>query len=244
MQKNTNPRMRLITAVLILLAVISQSACFFRGEKRALLPTGPVQIAFLPFNTPEGNADLRWISMAVPVMLASISRESEVLEPVPLWETMRFTLESTRNSRTINAGNAAYVANWLNVKWSIMGMVSGENSENIELLIDFIPPQDTSIPYRYIKKIRMENFDKNVRKSFDQFLNYIAAPELEDSKAKHLTLPSLRQLAEAVDREYGWTVEAQPGNSEEIVANLVQSDVRLARYLFNPNLYPILEENR
>jgi len=229
-------------AALILMAAFFQSACFFIGEKRAIMPTAPFSVAFLPFNVPEENEDLQWTSMALPIMMALISKESEILEPIPLWETMRFTLESVRNSRTITPADAAYVANWLNAKWSFMGEVSSENSENISLMIDFIPPRDTSIPFRYLKKAKMEDIDANIRKSFNQFLNYISAPELEKSNTRRVTPVSLRQLASALDREYGWTVAAEPGKSEEIVANVAQSDIWLARYLFNPTLYPILED--
>jgi hypothetical protein len=65
---------------------------------------------------------------------------------------------------------------------------------------------------------------------------------MEKTREKHITLASLRQLAEAVDKEYGWTAAAEPGKSEEIVANLVQSDRPLAQYLFNPSLYPSIQD--
>lgn len=231
-------------AVLLLVAALLPSACFLRGEKRAIMPTAPIRVAFLPFNVPEENKDLQWTSMAVPVMLTMISRESEVLEPIPMYETMRFTLESVRNSRTVVPANAAYVANWLNSKWSVMGETATENKERISLLMDFIPPQDTRVPFRYLKKIRTDDFDANVRKAFDQFLYYLSAPLPEKKGRKHISLISLRQLAAALDKEYGWTVTAEPGTSEEVVANLAQSDPWLARQLFNPTLYSILQDKQ
>ncbi len=231
-------------AALLLVAALFPSACFLRGEKRAIMPTAPIRVTFLPFNVPEENKELQWTSMAVPVMLTMISRESEVLDPVPMWDTMRFTLESVRNSRTIVPSNAAYVANWLNAKWSVIGETSTESKERISLLMDYIPPQDTRIPFRYIKKIRVEDFDDNVRKSFDQFLYYLSAPLPEKGSHKNITLASLRQLAGALDKEYGWTVAADPGKSEEIVGNLAQSDMWLARQLFNPALYPVLQDKQ
>ena len=229
-------------AALMLLAALFQSACFLHGEKKAVMPTAPVRVVFLPFNVPEQNKDLQWTSMAVPVMMAMISRESEVLEPIPMWETMRFTLETVRNSRTILPANAAYVANWLNAKWSVTGETATESKEKVSLLIDFIPPQETSVPFRYLKNIRMEDFDGNVRKSFDQFLFYISAPVPESGGRKRISLISLRQLAGALDKEYGWTVPADPGKSEEVVSNLAQSDMWLARQLFNPTLYSVLQD--
>ena len=48
------------TAILALAAmiVLSQSACLFKRNKEAVMPSAPVRIAFLPFNTPEGDKDL------------------------------------------------------------------------------------------------------------------------------------------------------------------------------------------
>ena len=66
--------------------------------------------------------------------------------------------------------------------------------------------------------------------------------ETEKGGRKRISLISLRQLSAALDREYGWTVAPEPGKSEEIVANLAQSDMWLARQLFNPTLYSILKD--
>lgn len=206
------------------------------------MPATPVSIAFLPLNTPEGDKDLQWASMAMPIMMDLIARDSETLKPVPLWETMRFTLESVGNSRTVMQQNAAYAANWLNAKWAAVGSLSKGKGDKVTLMVDFIPPDDTTIPFRYLKNVNMNDIDANVRKAFNQFLGYISAPVMDKTKGKHITLASLRQLAEAVDKEYGWTVAADPGKSEEIVANLIQSDRPLAQYLFNPSLYSILQD--
>lgn len=226
---------------LVLVAAVSQSACLFKGSKNAVMPSAPVRVAFLPFNTPEGDTEFRWASLAMPVMLAMVAKDAQALEPVPLWESMRVTLESVRNSRTVTQRDAAYVANWLNLKWAVIGDLSGKSGEMVTLLVDFIPPQDEDIPFRYIKKARIDAFDVHTRKSFKQFLEYISAPPMDDVKGRHIALPSLRQLSEALDREYGWTVTAEPGNAQEIVANLAQSDMRLARFLFSPRLYPAIE---
>lgn len=229
-------------AFLVLLLAFSQSACLFKGSKSAVMPTTPARIGFLPFNAPEDSKELQWTSMAMPVMMAIITKDAQGLEPVPLWETMRFTLESVRDSRTVTSKDASYVANWLNLKWAVMGDLPSESNEKISLLIDYIPPAETSIPFRYTKKIPMENVDANVRKAFNQFLNYISSPPLDKQNNRHITLASVRQLAEALDREYGWSVPAEPGKAGEIVSNLAQSDIGLARQLFNPTLYSILQE--
>ncbi|MEJ2109540.1 MAG: hypothetical protein P8Z37_06430 [Acidobacteriota bacterium] len=232
---------RLITAT-ILLAAFFQFACIFGGgDKAVVMPTAPIRIAFLPFNTPVDSTDLQYTSMASPIMMALIVRNSQSMEPVPLWESMRFTMESVRNSRTIGAGNAAYVANWLNADWAVMGSLSKEGTDKVSLMIDFIPARDTSVPFRYLKNVKMDAVDENVRKAFNQFLNYISSPQMENTRERHLTFVSLRQLAEVMNKEYGWTVAAEPGKAEETVNNLVKSDPWLARFLFNPTLYAALE---
>ena len=50
----------------------------------------------------------------------------------------------------------------------------------------------------------------------------------------------MKTVAEALDREYGWFVEAEPGKAQEIVEELMRRDGRLARLLFNPKIYPQL----
>jgi hypothetical protein len=232
------------TAILTLAAmiVLSQSACLFKGKKEAVMPSAPVRIAFLPFNTPEGDEGLQWASMAMPVMMAKISEKAEGMDPVPLWETMQFVMESTGASRTITQESASYVANWLNAKWSAMGSFSQVKKDKTTILIDFISPRDDEIAYRYVKNIKMDAVDHNVRKAFKEFLNYVSARPMNPKGNGKTSLASLRQLAEVLNREYGWTVPAEPGKAEEIVLNLAKSDLRLARLLFNPTTYPILED--
>jgi len=230
-----------ILALAVILA-LTQSACLFWGKKEAVMPSAPVRVAFLPFNTPEGAEDFRWASMAMPVMMAKISEKAEGMEPAPLWETMQYAIESTGSSRTIDQESAAYVANWLNSKWSAMGTLSRDGKDKITLLVDFISPRDDEIAYRYTKKIKMDAVDINVRKAFREFLNYVSAKPMDQKGEIKASLASLRQLAEVLDREYGWTVPAEPGKAQEIVSNLAQSDLRLARHLFNPATYPILED--
>ena len=205
------------------------------------MPTTPVRIAFLPFNTPEGNEDLRWVSMAMPVMMAKVSEKAKGMDPVPLWETIQFAIESTGGSRTVTPESATYVANWLNAKWSAIGNLSQEKKDKLTLMIDFISPREEDIAFRYVKTIKMDTVDLNVREAFEQFLNYVSARPMDEKTDQKTSLASLRLLAEALEREYGWTVPAQPGKAQEIVSNLAQSDLWLARFLFNPNTYSVLE---
>ncbi len=233
---------RLTILILAFLFLLLPSACLFKGKKEAVMPSAPVRMAFLPFNTPEGNEDLRWASMAMPVMMAKVSEKAEGIDPVPMWETMRFAIESTGSSRTITQNSAAYVANWLNAKWAAMGNLSQEKKDSVTVMVDFISPREEEIPFRFIKTIKMDAVNFNIQKGFKQFLNYVSAKPMEAKNVQTASLASLRQLAEVLNREYGWTVPAEPGKAEEIVSNLAQSDRRLARLLFNPNTYSILKD--
>jgi len=231
-------------AILALAAMVFflQSACLFKGKKEAVMPSAPVRVAFIPFNTPEGSTQLRWASLAMPILLAKISERAEGMETVPLWESVRYAIESTGNSRTVTQESAAYVANWMNSKWCVMGTLSQAKNDKITLLMDFIPSREDDIPFRFIKTMKMDEVDYSVQKAFQEFLHYVSAKPLETQKGKTTNLASLRQLAEALDREYGWSVPAERGQADEIVSNLFQSDPQLARSLFNPNTYSILKD--
>ena len=135
---------------LAVMTVLLQSACLFKGKKEAVMPSAPVRVAFVPFNTPEGSQELRYASMAMPILLTKISQNAEGLEPLPLWESMRYAIESTGSTRTVTQESAAYVANWMNSKWSVMGTLSQGKSNKITLMMDFIPSRDDSIPFRYV----------------------------------------------------------------------------------------------
>ena len=80
--------------------------------------------------------------------------------------------------------------------------------------------------------------------AFIQFLRYLSAGSLKPVKGEESSMISIKPLAEALDREYGWFVSADPGKSQEIVADLALKDTRLARLLFNPSLYPVLSQTK
>lgn len=206
------------------------------------MPSAPIRIAYLPFNIPEGNEEIQWTAMAIPALMAKITQESPALNIVPLWETMPLALESVGNLREITSEDASYVANWLNAEWALMGDLSEDDNKKVSLLLDFIPARDTNVPFRYIKVLDMDAFDISIREAFNQFLYYISVVPIEDTGRKQTRLASLRMVAEALDREYGWSVPAEPGLAEDIVTNLAQSDIWLTRYLFNPDVYTILKD--
>jgi hypothetical protein len=59
-----------------------------------------------------------------------------------------------------------------------------------------------------------------------------------------MAMTASRDLAEALDREYGWFVDAEPGKAQDVVAKLLLTDEHLAKSLFSPTLYPGLTEKK
>jgi hypothetical protein len=235
----------LLVTVLAITVLFFQTACLFKKSKpAAVAPSSPIRIVYLPFNVPAGNKDLRWTAMAAPIVMAKISQRATEMDPVPLWESMPTALEAGGDSRSFTPESAAYVATWLSAKWAAMGELTPVK-KSYSLMVDFIPAKSTLIAFRYIKPMNnMESVELNLNKAISQFLAYLVLSPLPPSKEKALTISSLKRLAEAVDREYGWSVEAEPGKAQDVAESLARSDERLARFLFNPTLYPFLAKSK
>jgi hypothetical protein len=193
-------------------------------------------VVFLPFHTSEGNKDLQWTALAIPIMMAKISERASALEPVPLWEVMQTAIEAAGNSRSFTDESAANVASWVAAKWSVIGELTS-TGKSVSLTVDFIPAKSNLVAYRYMKTGNLDSVGPNLRVAFEQFLRYLAAKPLDARSEKLQNLTSFRKLAETLDREYGWHVAAQPGKAHEMVSSMARSDERLARFLFSPTLY-------
>ena len=89
----------------------------------------------------------------------------------------------------------------------------------------------------------MKSQGRSFNEATRQFLRYLAIKTIKPVKYNEPSLDSVKELAEALDREYGWSVDAEPGKAQDIVARLAASDEHLARILFNPSLYPVLAKN-
>jgi hypothetical protein len=229
----------LATSVLIL--IVFQSACG-KKSKAVFSPPSPARIAFLPLNVPEDQKDLQWVALAAPIMLAQVCERAPDLEAVPLWETMPVAIESAGASRIFTDTSAESAAGWLSAEWGVMGEVSPARRNRISLIVDFIPVRSKQIPFRYMKTARIDTIANYFPTAFSQFLRYLTARPLEkNKKGDNPKLSSMKAVAEALDREYGWFVEPDPGNAHEIVNELMQRDEKLARFLFNANTYPQLK---
>ena len=93
-----------------------------------------------------------------------------------------------------------------------------------------------------MKTARIDTIANHFPTAFTQFLRYLAVRPLGKNRASdNPKLSSMKAVVEALDREYGWFMEADPGNAHEIVDELLQRDEKLARFLFNANTYPQLK---
>ncbi len=230
-----------IAAGLAGLILLVQPACLFRKHKTGapvVLPS-PVRIAYLPLNSPDASPDSRWLSLAVPVMMAKVGEKAPDLEAVPLWETMPVAVEASGNSRTITPEVAAYVASRLSAKWATQGELSPTKG-GVQMTMDFIPAKTTLVPYRYQRELSVDSMASHFRDALGQFLTYLVLRPMAKGDGASIDAATLKQVAEALDREYGWFVAADPGKSDKVVADLARSDRGLARLLFNPNLYPVV----
>jgi len=196
----------------------------------------PVRVAFLPLNTPPDNPDNRWLSLAAPILLAKASESAPDLEIVPLWESMPIVVQALGVSRSIGPDQAAYIAGLLTAKWAASGEFTLAKN-GVTVLVDFMPAKETLIPFRYERQTDIKSLQANIREALSEFVSYqVVKPTPAEASAEDIA--SLKEVVQALDLEYGWFIPADPGKSEKVVMNLARSDSRLARVLFNPNLYP------
>jgi hypothetical protein len=242
---NKQSRSRLGFCLLAISAVIiifSQSACSKKASIN-VAPTTTTRLAFFPFNVPENSADLRWAAMAAPILMGKATAHVREFEIIPLWQSMPVAIQAAGQNRSLTTETVESASTWLTAQWSAFGDIAS-NQRGLSVMIDFIPSKSNQIAFRYIKSGKVDWMEAGVQEAFDQFKRYlmIPLPELERNNKQEM-LP-LRNLAEVLDREYGWSVEAEPGKAQETVTALMKTDERLARYLFSPTLYPILAQSK
>jgi hypothetical protein len=209
-----------------------------KKSKVNLESTTNIKIALMPFNVPENNKDLRWTAMIGPILMAKVSRQAQSFELIPFWQSMPVAIEKAGRSRSLTPDAVAEASVWLSTRWTAYGAFA-PTKNGVSMMIDFMPNKDNILAFRYMKSGRLDWLESGVHQAFEQFLRYLSGRPLEPERGlKDLTV--YRNLAEALDREYGWFVDAEPGKSKEAVANLIQTDPQLARFLFSPTFYPAL----
>jgi hypothetical protein len=232
------------SGLLIALAVLGLllgSGCLFRKRKPPAAPAlpAPVRIALLPLNVPQANADLRWMSFATIVTMGEIAQAAPDLEIVPVYESVQAALQSLGNSRMLTQDIAELVATRLSARWASNGEITAAGN-SLTLLVDFVPSQSTRTPFRYQKPLPAEAIQSRLMEAFEQFLRYLIVRPVQADRLKLLDMKKLREIADALDAEYGWYGTPRPGASTKVVEDLAQSNPRLAKVLFSPTLYPVL----
>ena len=227
-----------IALLLAILAALATTGCLFRKKKLAAapkLPAAPVRIVLLPANTPADNQELHWVSLATTVLMAKHSEDAQDLEVLPFWETLPIALETLGASRAISGETPAYVASRLNAKWATQVDLT-PSKNGVSLLVDFMPVKSSMIAYRYEKQTSIDSLHAALREAMEQFLRYLQVRPLAKSGKgiKLVDARELRAISEALDREYGWFSQADPGKAEKTFAGLARTDNRLARLLFRP----------
>jgi hypothetical protein len=231
------------TTLIIASFVLLQSGCFSKKVKTEAITGAPVRLALLPFNVPPDNKELRWTALAAPILMVKAGENAEGLDILPLWETMPVALNIAGTSRTFTQDSAATVASWLSAKWSTLGEISPTKT-GISLIVDFMPARSNLVPFRYSKAGKLDIAGAGFYDAYSQFLRYLVAKPFARTRGNELAMTATKDLAEALDREYGWFVDAEPGKAQNVVANLMRTDARLAKSLFSPTLYPALTENK
>ena len=229
-----------VILVLTVLATLLQPGCLFKKKPSTpTYPAEPIRIALLPVNVPSDDAELRWVSLGAAIMMAKELEQAKDLDVVPLWETLPATVETLGSSRTLTPETSAVIAARVNARWAAQSDIApGQNG--LDFRVDFIPAKATLIPFRYENQAQLDSLTARVREAFEQFLRYMVARPLQskDRVGKPMEPNQLKELAAALDREYGWFGSADPGKAGVEAEKLAQSDGRLARLLFSPTVYP------
>ncbi len=163
-----------VIPVLLVVLMGGAPSCLFKKKKAAapeVVPQGPIRLVFLPANIASDNTEMRWLSMAVPVLLSKVATLSTDLDPVPLWQSLPITVENAGAARAINPELASYVASRMGARWAAMGDLA-PSKDGFTVIIDFIPINTASYAYRYQKALSLSALESNVRQATSEFLNY------------------------------------------------------------------------
>jgi hypothetical protein len=227
--------------LLTLLGLLLPSGCLFHKKTPAAAPALPpaVRIVLLPVNAPAGRPELRPAALAATVQMAECIVAAPDLEPMPFWESTPAVLQILGASRTITDEIAEFTAGRLTARWGAMGDLIAVKSA-FTLRVDFIPSKASLVPFRYEQQSPLDSLQPQFQEAFAQFLRYLIVRPLATDRIQPLDAGRLKEVAQALDTEYGWFVTAKPGAAGKVVENLARTHRDVARILFNPTLYPVL----
>jgi hypothetical protein len=229
---------------LALVVLLVQPGCLFRIFHKKKPPAAPaipapVRVALLPLNIPQGDTELTWFSFATTAVIADVALAAPDVELVPIWESIPAALQSLGNSRTVTTDIAELVATRLSARWATEGDII-KSAKGLTVRVDFIPSRPNLVPFRYEKAFEPEELPDRFQEAMDQFLRYLIVRPLDLEKLEPMDPKMLREIAGALDAEYGWFGPAKPGSSGKVVEELARTRPALAKLLFSPTLYPIL----
>ena len=230
-----------LTAVVMLMAVVLP-ACS-KKVKVAIEDSGPVRVLVLPFIvSPEKSGEdkeLQWAAMAAPALLVKASRRLPDIEVVPFWEAMPVAISVAGAARSFTDENAASLANWVSAQWAVIGEIRRTGSaSSYTVVMDFIPATSTAVPFRHIRTRRMENVGTTFYIGLRQWLRYATAKQIPLLQVRETGFQKMKPLGEALDKEYGWLVTAEPGAAQPLVNELALEDIDWAKLMFSPTMYP------
>ena len=227
-------------AAAVLLTVSGQTACS-KKVRVAIEDTGPVRVVVLPFmvSTEKAGVDkeLQWAAMAAPALLVKTSRRLPDIEIVPFWEVMPVAISVAGAARSFDDDSAASLANWVSAQWAVIGEVRRSGSFSYSFVVDFIPAKSDTIPFRHIRTRRMENVGTSFYLGLRQWLRYVTGRPIPLLQVREPGLQRMQPLGEALDKEYGWHVTAEPGVAHSIVNELALDDEDWMGLMFSPTLY-------
>lgn len=236
-----------LTAVVVLF-VSTQAACS-KKVRVVAEDAGPVRVVVLPFmvskekGIEEKNSDdLQWAAMAAPALLIRASRQYSDLEMVPFHEVMPTAISVAEAARSFTDESASSLANWVSAQWAVMGEIRQTRKNSYSVIVDFIPASSADVPFRYIKVRRLENIGMTFQSGLRQWLRYTTGKQIPLVRAKQPGLEKMHSLGEALDKEYGWLVTAEPGSATELVEDTAATDMNWAKLLFSSTMYPMLAD--
>ena len=246
--KKISFRCALFAIAVAILAVGSQAACS-KNVKVTVVDSGPVRVVVLPFMiSPEnagGDKELQWVAMAAPALIVKASRRLPDIEVVPFWEVMPAAISAAGAARSFTDESASILANWVSAQWAVIGEIHRtKSSSSLTVVVDFIPANSRSVPFRHIKTRRMENIGTTFYFGLRQWLRYATDRPIPLLQIREPGLQAMRTLGEALDKEYGWLVTAKPGAAQSLINEMTLDNEDWIKLLFSPTMYPSLANDK
>jgi hypothetical protein len=236
-----------IRSVILMLAVALLAAAQTSCSKKVRIPiedSGPVRLVVLPFTVsadkPGQDKELQWVAMAAPALLVKTSRRLPDIDVVPFWEVMPAAIQAAGASRSFTDESASAIANWVSAQWAVMGEIRRTGSSSYTVVVDFIPGDPAKVPFRHIRTRRMETVGTTFYLGLRQWLRYVTSRPIPLLSVREPGLQRMQQIGEALDKEYGWLVTAEPGTSQSFINELVLDGEDWVRLVFSPTMYPSL----